>query len=296
MTQKADPSPGGSSQGPGTQGICGGVDVGATLAKLVTRRGDDSLQLRIVPSHAIERAAREVEKLRPARLGLTGAGAPQLNRLLSLDTAVVNEFDAWRDGSRELLARQGEPAGERDLLVAIGTGTSALLVQPEGVTRVGGTALGGGTLLGLGSLLLGTDDFDEIIALAGQGDRSRVDLMVSDIYPDGDFPLPSDMNASSFAKVVLGRPGQPAREPADMAHALVCLVGEPIAMICGALASVTGAERIVLGGSTLRSNPVLREILAKLGAMGRPVLFLEDGEYAGAVGALLHAARERGRS
>ena len=101
-------------------GGAAGVDVGATLAKLVTRGGDGLLRFRLVPSHAIERAAREVERLHPDRLGLTGGGAPELARLLGLDTSPLNEFDAWRAGARALLARQGEPPGERDLLVSLG--------------------------------------------------------------------------------------------------------------------------------------------------------------------------------
>ena len=91
------------------------ADVGATLAKLVVRRADGRLGFRLVPSHAIEQAAREVERLLPDRLGLTGGGAPELARLLGFDTDPVREFDAWRVGSRALLARQGEPPGERDV-------------------------------------------------------------------------------------------------------------------------------------------------------------------------------------
>ncbi len=281
MAQKADPSP-------RRPGPVAGVDVGATLAKLVVRSADGSLQLRIIPSHAIERAAREVEELAPARLGLTGGGAAELERLVSLDTVPVNEFEAWREGTRGLLSRQGESPDGRDLLVVVGTGTSMLLIDASGATRVGGTALGGGTILGLGSLLLGTSDFDEVVALARRGDRRKVDLLVGDVYRGGGFDLPEEMNASSFAK--LARPGlAKSRDPADLADALIAMVAEPIAAICGALAALTGAERMLFGGSTLRGNSPMREILAKLGGMGRPVVFLHDGEFAGALGALVRA-------
>jgi type II pantothenate kinase len=265
------------------------VDVGATLAKLASRADDGSLSFRVLPSHGIERAAREVETLAPARLGLTGGGATALARhLSSLDTVPVGEFDAWWAGTRALLRRQGEPSGERDLLVSLGTGTAILFANAERAVRVGGTALGGGTLLGLSALLLGTASFDEVVALAAHGDRRRVDLLVSDVYPDGGLALPGHFNASSFAK--LARPGAGAEpERADLAHALVGLVGENVAVLCGALAAATGATRIVFGGAALRGNAPLREVLAGLAALGRPLVFLADGEFAGAVGALLAA-------
>ena len=266
------------------------VDVGATLAKLVLRRGDGRLAFRILPSHAIEQAAREVEQLLPDRIGLTGGGALELARLLGLDTEPVGEFAAWRVGSRALLARQGKPPGERDLLVSLGTGTSVLLVEPERATRVGGTALGGGTLLGLGSALVGTADFDEFVTLAAEGDRRKVDLLVSDIYRSGSLPLPGDLNASSFAKLTRARSDAPPGR-SDLAHALTALVGENIALICNGLAALTQARRLVFGGATLRNNAALREILESvIGMLGRELIFLVDGEFAGALGALELAA------
>jgi type II pantothenate kinase len=204
-----------------------------------------------------------------------------------LDTAPVGEFEAWRLGARALLARQGEPPGDRDLLVSLGTGTALLLAAGDESRWVGGTALGGGTLLGLGRLLLGSSDFDELVALAARGDRRRVDLLVGDIYDDGPLPLPAEINASSFAKLAL--PGAAARpEPADLARALMGVVGENVAGLCAATAQATGARRIVFGGSTLRGNAPLREILSGLALLGRPVVFLEGGEFAGAMGALVH--------
>ena len=64
---------------------------------------------------------------------------------------------------------------------------------------------------GSAAALFGERDFDAIAALAQRGDRRRVDLLVSDIYPDGDFLLPGDVNAASFAK--LARARRRARRP-----------------------------------------------------------------------------------
>ena len=287
MNQKADPS---RHRG---RGAFAGADVGATLAKLVVRNGDGSLHFRLIPSHAIEQVAAEVEQLRPVRVGLTGGGAPRLDERLSLDTTRVPEFAAWRQGACALLESQGEPACERQLLVSLGTGTSVLLADTDRVRRVGGTALGGGALLGLASLLLDTTDFDEVVELATRGDRRRIDLLVGDIYAGEGEPLPGDLNASSFGKLALPG-GSTEPDPADLAHALVGLVGENVAGLCAALASAVDAERIVFGGSTLRHNAPLREILGRLSLLGRTVVFLTNGEFAGAVGAL--ALAEAGRS
>jgi len=268
-----------------------GVDVGATLAKLAIARGEGRVEYRLAPAHAIERLALEVEGLAPGQIGVTGGGALPLSRSLSLDTAPVGEFEAWGAGSHALLKKAGRATGEPHLLVSLGTGTSAMLVDGQRVTRLGGTALGGGTLLGLGAALTGVADFDRLVALAEGGDRRRVDLLVSDIYRAGDLPLPGGLTAASFGKLA-----DPARRdpPAarDLAHAIIGLVGENVGLICCALAVAAGVERIVFGGTTLRGNPTLVEILRGLCAgMGREAIFLRDGEFAGALGALEIAAR-----
>jgi type II pantothenate kinase len=263
-----------------------GIDVGATLAKFAIARGEGRIDYRLVPAYDIERLSLEVEGLAPDRIGLTGGGAIPLARHLSLDTTAVNEFDAWGAGSQALLAAQGLATGERHLLVSLGTGTSAMLVDGTRVTRVGGTALGGGTLAGLGAALTGVADFESLLALARDGDRRRVDLLVSDVYPAGNLPLPGALTAASFAKLA-----DPARHtapaPRDLAHALLGLIGENVGLICGALAIAVGAKRIVFGGTTLRGNAVLVDILRGLCAtLGREAVFLRNGEFAGALGAL----------
>ena len=199
-----------------------------------------------------------------------------------MDTTRVDEFAAWSRGAERLLAGAAVP---RYLLVSLGTGTSALLVDGGETTRVGGTALGGGTVVGLGSGLIGTSSFDELVALAQRGDRRRVDLLVSEI---GDIPLPGDVTASSFAKLAMAQ--ETAHDAGDLAHAVMGLVGENVALICNALAAASGVERIVYAGSTLRGNSTLVEILRGLTAiLGHEPVILPNGEFAGALGALLLA-------
>ena len=263
------------------RGTSAGADVGATLVKLAMRDASGQTATASLPADALDVVAERLRDLRPDRVGLTGCGAPRLAARLAEPPPTIGEFEAWAQGARGLL---GSAAPERFLAVSVGTGTSALLVEPGRVTRVGGTALGGGTILGLAAALCGERDFDAVAALAARGDRRRVDLLISDIYPAGDFVLHGDLNASSFAKLASARS---APAVADLAHAIMGLVGENVALICAAVAARTGIELIAFGGSTLRANPSLTAILEAICKFsGRSSVFLADGQYAGALGAL----------
>jgi type II pantothenate kinase len=267
-----------------------GVDWGATLAKLAVRRPGVPVAYRLLPVADPGRCRRALEELGAVRAGLTGAGAAGLARALPGAPVVVNEFAAWGSGAAALLGEQGERTEGRYLVVSVGTGTSVLLVDGLAVTRVGGTALGGGTLLGLATRLVGTGEFARVTALAREGTRQPVDLLVSDLYEAGGIPLAADLTASSFGK--LARPERGAApSDADLACALVGLVGENVALVCAGLAAAANVTRIVFGGSTLRENPTLVETLGVITrALGREPVFLRQGEFAGALGALLLAS------
>jgi type II pantothenate kinase len=259
-----------------------GADVGATLVKLAVRDRDGRAATETMPADALDAVARRLRDLAPTSLGLTGGGAPRLAERIGPPASAVGEFEAWAAGARILL---GSAAPERFLVVSVGTGTSAMQVDVDGVTRAGGTALGGGTIVGLAAALFGETDFDAIAALARRGDRRRVDLLISDVYPAGDFLLPGDVNAASFAK--LARAGGAPASAADLAHAIMGLVGENIALICAAIAARAEVDLIAFGGSTLRDNPALSAILAVIcKGLGHSPHFLADGQYAGALGAL----------
>ena len=266
-----------------------GADAGASLVKLAARNASGDLEFACFPAGDVDAVKHWVNAFAPDSVGLTGGGAPGLARSLGLDTARIDEFEAWAAGARALLGDADGAAG-CFLLVSLGTGTSAMRVDPGGVRRVGGTALGGGTVVGLCTALLGATRFDEAAQLAARGDRRRVDLLVSDIYRDGEPPLPGELNASSFAKLAHLPAGQRATDR-DLAHGVMGLVGENVALICCGLAATAQAERIVFGGTTLRGNPALVRILGDTCAMlGWRAVFPSGGEYAGALGALERSA------
>ena len=266
------------------QAPAAGVDVGATLAKVAVRGPDGQASLAMGPSTDLEPLARQLDALAPPRVGLTGGGAPRLAKLLQSDTAHVEEFAAWSVGAHRILHGVGMP--ESFLLASVGTGTSVLKVGGGPIERVGGTALGGGTIMGLAMALFGEASFERIVALASEGDRRRVDLLVGDIYREGGIELPAELNAASFGKLAR-TPEQASRTPEDLAHALMGLVGENIGLLCAAHASATGVDHVVFGGSTLRDNDALCGILRLVClARGLSSTVLHRGEFAGAIGAL----------
>ena len=186
------------------------------------------LETRVLPAGDVKDASAQIEAWEPRCVAATGGGAQQLEAglagLAGVAVCSFPEFQAWGRGVAVLAKLEGLGLPESYLVVSLGTGTSVLWVRGERCERVGGSALGGGSLLGLGQLLLETGSFERIAELACGGDRRRVDLLVGDIYRGQDTPLPRDLNAASFGKI-------DSREPADLAHALMGLLGENIALI-----------------------------------------------------------------
>lgn len=256
-----------------------GVDVGATLAKMAFR-DQGGVSFRFVPAADLEAVLAGMEGR--ARIGVTGGGAAALMARLGPRAVRVNEFAAWGAGARALL---GCEVPRPFLLVSVGTGTSAMLVDGMAVSRVGGTALGGGAVLGLGTALVGPVTFEELCELAARGARQRVDLLVSDIYGPGEIPLAQDLTAANFGRLARSGTVPPSRE--DLAAGVMGLVGENVALVCGGLASGSRVSRLVFAGSTLRGNGALAGVLISItGLMGHEATVLEDGEFAGALGAL----------
>lgn len=257
-----------------------GIDAGASLWKLA-RVGED-LETDLLPAGSLESVRRRLGGWKAEEVCVTGGGALRIaSALEGVRIRQVSEFEAWGRGAPELAERAGWTLPERYLLVSLGTGTSMLQVDGRTVRRAGGASLGGGTLLGLGRLLCEVDSFAEIVALASRGERGRVDLLVRDVYPEGAPALDPDWTAASFAKLA-------SRDPADLAHALMGLLGENLGIACAAVAHALALDTLVFGGSALESNPTLQEILRLTVAMaGREARVLPDGAFCGAVGAAL---------
>ena len=69
------------------------------------------------------------------------------------------------------------------ITVNIGSGVSILKVSsPKDISRVTGTIMGGGTLIGLSKILIGIDNYDEILNLAQKGNLLNIDLFDDDFH------------------------------------------------------------------------------------------------------------------
>jgi len=265
-----------------------GIDLGATLTKLALRDEGGSLHFEAIPTSELARIEARIEAAAPGHIGLTGGGASRLSERLGGACVRSDEFTAWGAGARELLAADALGGENRNLLVSLGTGTSILLMDGAKTTRVGGTALGGGTVVGLAGALLGTSEFSEVCRLAGDGDRAKVDLVVSDIYRPGEIALPDELTAASFGKLGHSAMTPESKHPENLAAAILGLVGENVGLICAGLSYATQVQHVVYGGSTLHENPYLRDVLHTITSnTGRTPVFLPQGEYGGATGALV---------
>ncbi|RXW24588.1 hypothetical protein EST38_g1279 [Candolleomyces aberdarensis] len=120
------------------------------------------------------------------------------------------------------------------LLVNIGSGVSIIKVDEDGsFERVSGTSLGGGTLWGLLSLLTPATTFDEMLALSENGDNSRVDMLVGDIYGSdySKLGLKSTMIASTFGKVFKKGGRKQTFKPEDISKSLLYAMSNNIGQI-----------------------------------------------------------------
>jgi type II pantothenate kinase len=278
-----------------------GLDIGATLAKAVVAPAGASLDFPeklptyLGPSGDLSLLAAFMAVHPGASIAATGAGASRLANVLKDHgpIAITEEFEAWGEGERVLLARADFVPTTPHLLVSLGTGTSILRVGQEGrVARAGGTGLGGGTLRGFSQLLLGQIDHDALTALAGQGDRRRIDLLVRDLYQSGEIALQGNLTASNLGRVS-------SRDSRDIAHAITGLVGENVALLAAALTkqeAAPGPLDVVYAGSTLVRNVALKDILAFATSVGGArARFLPHGEFVGAIGALVRARKREAR-
>ena len=272
-----------------------GVDVGATLAKLAIRSPEGHLTFDLLDALDLKTVLKRIHDLAPKEpLGLTGCGAEKLAEQIGLEHHLSLEFEAWGKGANVLLEREQDEALASYLLVSLGTGTSMLKVEGEATLRVGGTALGGGTLLGLGGALTGATDHQALCALAREGQRDQVDLLIQHVYPDGVGDLPPEASASNFGLIARKHHTQTrsTHRAEDLAASVIGLVAENVALQSCAVAQAANLSCIVYGGSALLDNPLMQVLLAGITAgSGREVILLENGSHAGAVGALEFAAR-----
>lgn len=260
-----------------------GLDAGGTLLKMVYYESGRM--------HYKKYQISEMEKLtnwlnivhRQGTVFITGGRAKLLQEKLMLRSFLVNEFQAIVEGSKRLLEEEKGIMNEGYILINIGTGTSIFHVSPNHFERITGTGMGGGTFIGLGTLLAKNSNYSFLIDQANKGDRSKIDLLVKDIYTKDQPPLIGDLTAANFGKV--NKNGDFRIE--DQLAGLIQMIAENIMLLAIEAAKQKNVKKIVFIGGMLEGNKLLKQTLERFTTlMSLEPIFLSKGIYTGAIGAL----------
>ncbi|WP_274651016.1 type II pantothenate kinase [Paenibacillus humicola] len=265
-----------------------GIDAGGTLIKIAVME-KETTDYRKFPVSELKQAASWINGMKNAQICITGGKAALLASYLDTAPAEIVEFEASSSGVRYLLARNAMSQTEF-VFTNVGTGTSIHHLENGGHRRVGGTGVGGGTIMGLSRLLTGITDYETIVSMAAKGMRDRIDLKVSHIYEGAEPPIPGDLTASNFGNLMsLHAEEQLSRE--DLLASVIGLVGETVATTSVLAAGQCGMSTIVFIGSSFIGNDLLKQVVERYTELrGAQARFLENGEYCGAIGALLSLA------
>ncbi|TVY10557.1 type II pantothenate kinase [Paenibacillus cremeus] len=271
-------------ESPLAHSTCLGIDAGGTLVKFAYEK-QGTLAFHKIPSARMDTAAAWIQEHFPdAQLCITGGKSSLLQSLLQRSAHTIVEFEATCLGAQHLLEGQ-EKTAQGYILTNVGTGTSIHCVQGTEHRRIGGTGVGGGTIVGLSWLLTGRSDFKEIVELSRQGERDRIDLKVSHIYEGMEPPIPGDLTASNFGHVLQDTGPKRAE---DMLASVIGLVGETVSSVSVHAAGQCGVESVVYIGTSFVDNELLREVVARYTRLrGSEPVFMTNGEFSGAIGALL---------
>lgn len=155
-------------------------------------------------------------------------------------------------------------------VVSIGTGISYTHVGSTITHEPLGSALGGGFAMGMAELLQ-YKNVQHLFALATKGNHRTVDLEYRNLL------------VSHFKNV------RRNSTKADIAAGVMNMIAVGVWKDVAALSQ---ERTVVIIGTTLRNNPYLKKLLRKyLSSLNKQVLFVKNGEFSSAVGALQSARR-----
>lgn len=262
-----------------------GIDAGGTLIKIACINNGTILYMKF-DSKEPEKVVSWVNNyFLESNICITGGKGALLQSLFKQKRcSSIVEFDATCMGIKFLLRNVGVIQDEF-ILTNVGTGTSIHFVTSESHTRVGGTGVGGGTMIGLSWLLTGINEYSNIVNLAKQGQRCTIDLKVKDIYEGSESPIFADLTASNFGNTHILKPSMEKKD--DLLASIIGLVGETVATTSILAAGQCGTTNIVYIGSSFIENEYLRDVVEVYTRFkGANPLFVMNGEYSGAIGAL----------
>ena len=264
-----------------------GIDVGGSTTKIVGFDNDRVISPLFVKASdqlasvygafgkftdTNEISLREIDKVM-----MTGVGSTFLaDELYGIKAEHVSEFESVGKGGLYLSGL------EKAIIVSMGTGTSIVYAQNDGVIEyMGGTGVGGGTVLGLSKKLLGISDIGSLIEIAAEGNLENVDLTIADITKK-DIGLQSHMTAANFGKV------SDIASKGDLALGLINMVFESVGMLAVFAARSKNINDVILTGNLARL-PQAKTIAATFSRLfGLNFSIPENAEFATAIGAALN--------
>ena len=173
----------------------------------------------------------------------------------------------------------------------IGSGVSFLKVtSPFKYERVGGTLMGGGTLIGFSKLIIGIDNYDQILELASKGNSENVDLNLNDIM--GGVGDNENSVISSLGKVPeyaqSGKKDVLRKE--DIALSLLNMICSEITQYAVLYAEKDNIDTIYYFGTFTKNDSIINQTLYKASNhlnKNIKIRFNYFGGYLGTIGSLL---------
>jgi type II pantothenate kinase len=261
-----------------------GIDIGSTTTKAVSiEDGRITRKIKTKAVDAVTSATGALGKMllenniriaEIKRVMMTGAGATKIKGdLFDIPTRCIDEITAIGIGGMFLAGR------ENIVITNIGTGSAIIEAKKDKISHIGGSGVGGGAILGLAKKLLGTSNFNDIMALAEKGDIKQVDLLLEDIMDTDLSFLHKETTASNFGKTLDSAKNE------DLALGILNMVYQVIGMLSVFAAQSKGLNSVVITGNG-SANPIGRNILKTITGIYKVQFeYPEDALYTTAIGA-----------
>jgi type II pantothenate kinase len=258
-----------------------GIDAGGSLIKMVYQE-NGRMHFKKFPINEQDSAISWLKLSVPSlTVSLTGGKSSIIQKKYFPESVIIPEFQATCEGTRFLLEAENKSIGDNYLILNIGTGTSWHVVKGDKVERILGSGIGGGTFTGLGSLLTKVRGYRQLTCLAEEGNKGNVDMMVKDIYESAEGPVNGELTAANFAKGIRLKPSE-----ADRMASLSNMIAETIVLLTSQAATIHQVKSaVIIGSATVGNNPLRQALVSYMNMVGVTPVFLEKGEYCGAIGA-----------
>lgn len=167
------------------------------------------------------------------------------------------------------------------LVLSCGSGTACVGYENEISTHLGGSGLGGGTIRGLCKLAAQVDDPEEIDELSKKGSQIG-DYVLKDVVSGPIGSLPEDSIAVHLGNLDMIN----KLEKEDICRSIIYLVATNIARLAATTAIATNLDKVVVVGRSPKYSLYMEVLKKWIEYSGIEVIFLKDGEFATAIGAL----------